>query len=310
MSTCALIHRNARPPSIPKVFAEGGVRSLNPLNLDGARLIRALLYRCGMKAWVGTIMLVMCVGRAAEISVALREVPTRVFASDKVAIPVLISNKAEAAKPVFEYRVYQLATGVAAPLGDKTAWKEIPLNAGQTVLETLMISIPEPKAPTTFAIKISEAGATKEAGTLKLEVYPKNFLAELKAPLKDFELVLFDDKDQFAKALETAGLEVARLKNLSDPILPDKPAFLFAATTPSDGELADLSKVARVIVCFTDGKNADRLPIEGLTKGRAFIVQIERELLKDFAESPTAQLNFMRAARYALRNAGETGKQE
>jgi hypothetical protein len=263
-----------------------------------------------MKAWLGIIMLVMWMGRAAEISVALREDPTRVFASDKVAIPVLISNKGETVKPVFEYRVYQLATGVAAPLGDKTAWKEIPLNAGQTVLETLTVSIPEPKAPTTFAIKISEAGATKDGGTLKVEVYPKNFLAELKALLKNFDLVVFDENDQFAKALETAGLEVTRLKNLSDPILADKPAFVFAATTPSVDELADVSKVARVIVCSADGKNANRLPVEGFTKGRAFIVQIERELLKDFAESPTAQMNFMRAARYALRNAGESGKQE
>jgi hypothetical protein len=266
-----------------------------------------------MKAWAGMVMIAawQCVGHAAEVSVALRQEPTRVFASDKVSIPVLISNKGEVAKPTFEHRLYQLATGVAAPLGDKTTWKEIPLNPGQTVLETLTLSLPDTKAPTSFAIKVSETGAAKDAGTLKIEVYPKDFLAELKGPLKDFDLVIFDEKDQFTKAFETAGLEITRLKNLSDPILADKPAFLFAAAIPTDGELADLSKVARVIICFAHaGKVVDRLPIEGSHKGRAFILRMERDLLKDFAESPTAQINFMRAARYALRNAGESGKQE
>lgn len=281
------------------------------LHPDRSRVIRPLLYDRGMKAWVGIILALLLVARAAEISVALREDPTRVFASDKAAIPILISNKGEAAKVNFEYRVFQLAAGVAAPLGDKTAWKEIPLNAGQTVFETLTVSIPEPKAPTSFAIKVSEASATKDAGTLKVEVFPKNFLAELKTLLKNFDLVVSDEGDQFAKAFEAAGLEVIRLKNLSDPILADKPAFVFAAATASDGELADLSKVARIIVCFPPaGKVMDQLPIEGSTSGRAFVVRIERDLLKDFAESPTAQINFMRAARYALRNAGESGKQE
>lgn len=268
---------------------------------------------CPMKAWAGTVMMTawLCVGHAAEVSVALREEPTRVFASDNVPIPVLISNKGQAAKPTFEYRLYQLAAGVAAPLSDKTAWKAIPLNAGQTVLETLTVALPETKSPTSFAIKVSETGATKDAGTLKVEVYPKDLLAELKAPLKDFDLVVFDEKDRFTKSFETAGLEVTRLKNLSDPILADKPAFLFAAATRTDAELADLSKVARVIICFApEGKVVDHLPIEGTNKGRAFVVRIDRELLKDFAESPTSQLNFMRAARYALRNVGESGKQE
>jgi hypothetical protein len=265
-----------------------------------------------MKAWAGMMLAaLLCAGHAAEVSVTLREEPTRVFAGEKVTIPVIITNKGEAAKPNFEYRLYQLATGVAAPLGDKTAWKEIALNANQTVLESLTLSLPETKAPTSFAIKVTEAGATKDAGALKIEVYPRAYLTELKAALKDFSLVLFDEKDQFTKPFETAGLEPIRLKNLSDPILADKPAFLFAAATPTEGELADLSKFARFILCFAPAaKPIDHLPIEATTKGRAHIVRLEPALLKDFANSPTPQLNFLRAARHALRNTGENGKQE
>lgn len=237
---------------------------------------------------------------AAEVSITLREKPALVFSGEKQVVPLIVKNGGEDHKASLEYRVFQLATGVAAPVGQQTKWKEIPLHAGQSVLESFSLSLPEVKSRTSFAIKFFEDSAS--VGSVVIEAFQPNLLSQLKETFAEHQLLVFDENDRFAPALAKAGIEFSRIKGLDSPILTEKPAIIFAGGFVSPELISDLSKAAVGIIHLQKGgRELDRLPIEGEMKNRAFVVSIEPTLLADFASSPAAQINFLRAAQYALR---------
>jgi hypothetical protein len=244
----------------------------------------------------------------ADLAISLQNNPTQIFLGENRSIGLVITNRAEEAKVSLDYRIFQLATGIGAPLGPRALWKEIPLHAGQTILESLKITIPKLKAPTKFALKLFETGQGKEITTLTFNAYPTDLLSQLKETLKDHQLALFDEMQIFAPALEKAGVEFLKVKNLSDPILADKPVFLIVAANPEAGEIADLSKVTVAIIQFaSEGRDAlDQLPIEGHPKNKAYVVECDPSLFRDFAQAPESQINLIRAVQYALRRGAKS----
>lgn len=238
---------------------------------------------------------------ASELSLSLKDKRLAVFSGGVREIQLLLKNGGPARSVELEYRVFQLAGAVAAPLGGRVAWKSLPLNAGQTVLETVSVSLPEVKAETRFAIKIFQANGAGEIGAVTFLGYPTNLLAQLKEPLRSRDLALFDEKDLFAPALTKAGIQFTRVRNLTDPILADKPIVLVSTSAIPDGDLADLSKIADVI--FYLGTVADRLPVEETSRNKAFIVRTEGQFMEDFDSSPHAQKMLIVALRSALRRA-------
>jgi hypothetical protein len=262
-----------------------------------------------MKLFLGILgaTLLATLVNAGELTISLRDRPAMVFANGRQSVPVLIENRGETTKVSLDYRVFQLTSSIAAPLGDRVVWKEIPLNGGQLVLEQLPLALPAVKAPTAFAVKVFESKAPTETASLVVHAYPTDLLSELKVFLKDHQLALSDEADKFAPTLAKAGIEFVRVKNLSDPILADKPVLLVISVFAANDIVADLSKVTTGVVHLTRGSLPDlrRLPIEGYSKNNAFIVQCEPPLFDNFPNSPSAQINFIRSLRYALRRETE-----
>jgi hypothetical protein len=258
----------------------------------------------------GAALLLCLSAEAAEIEITPLEKPTFVFAGQKQTVRLVITNSGPQRNIELAYRVFQVAGPVAAPVGARTHWKAIQMNSGQAVLEGLPMSFPEVKAQTTFAVQLFEGDA--RVGAVTVEALPSNLLAQLKEKTAGFQWAVFDPKRRVSSAIEKAGLELLSVKDTSSPILADKPILLILAEAVEEGELADFSKVADVIVEIGSNRrpSMDHLAIEGKPKNKAFVVSVDSALLSDFPNSAQAQLNFMRAVQYALRRGGSSISRE
>jgi hypothetical protein len=243
---------------------------------------------------------------AAELSIWTEPKPAMLFAGENKSVRLYVKNSANAARKInMESRTYQIATAVAAPLGERKKWKEISIEPGQTIVEKFPITLPAIRTTTTFVLKFYEQDNVVEVGSVQLLVYPEDLLSDLAQFSKTNQLAILDEENYLGTAISKTDYNVTRAKSLEERVQSDKPVVLIVvAEKGSDfGRAAeDLSKwTAGVIwVRRPSALNLDELPIEVSKKGEATLVTIDRVLLEDFQESPPAQMNLLRCLRRVL----------
>lgn len=268
------------------------------LGFEGGCFNRRILFLFGF-------LLFGAVARGAGISIWTEPKPSLVFARENVSVRLFVKNSdAMDRKVKLEYRVYQAATGVSAPVTDRKKWKEFALSGNQTVVETLKFSPGTVKGSTLFLLKFYEGENVPELESLPLVVYPDNLLAELKEAEKTMQLAVFDEEDLLGPTLVELGAKKA--VSLEEPMVSDRPIVLFVVGpkgTDLPKHAVDLAKWAAAVIWIRRpvAPTFDSLPVEVKREGRMFAISAERSMFADITNSVEAQINLIRCYRAAVK---------
>jgi hypothetical protein len=279
----------------------------NPLSkMPLVRASRINLGRSLFGAFLVLNWLALVVVHAGTFVVWTEPAPALVFSGENRSVRLFIKNSNDSAVRLkVDTRLYQVATAVAAPLGERAKWKELVMEAGQTIVEEFPISLPAVRTATSFLVKFYEEGRDEEIGSVSLLAYPEDLLSELKEVAKTHQVVLVDEENLLAPTLTNLNFEVVR-GSLDERAQSDKPILLIVvAPKGSDFKRAseDLSKwTAGVLwVRRPSPLKLDELPMEEIRKGGVSILAMDRSLLDNFKQSPSAQLNLLRGLRRILK---------
>jgi hypothetical protein len=254
-------------------------------------------------------LLMLSAAASAQLVVGSGSAVVCVFAGDGRQVPVQLHNAG--AGPVAAHLhtlLYQATLAIAAPLGE-APWKKLTVLPGQTVLETATLSLPPVRAETRFVVQWLE-GTNKVVGTTEVLAYPADLLKELKPLLGDEPLGVFDPQNHLKPLLKAAGVECQDLEDAGLEDCRGRLAIIgpFQSRAQMRESLAHRSVkalaakgVAAVWIQPPPEKGQDLKPSFYLVpEGKGAVVIVQAELLVNLAESPQAQLNLVRFARFAL----------
>jgi hypothetical protein len=220
--------------------------------------MRLLIGLCSVLAW-------LC---AASGQLAIQGLPAvqDVFGGRAGVVVVTISNKsAERSSAKLGYRLFQLTSSTAAPVNQVTAWKELELLPGQTVIEEIAIEVPEVKAPTGFRIQVLD-GEQKALGAAVVRALPEKALASVNEMVGGAAVGLLAQNEELVAALRRLGLHCEVLK--ADTIDQfNGPLVIFDGCNAKAGEAAavrnamDRTKTDALILTKAPADQLDRLKL-------------------------------------------------
>ncbi len=173
-------------------------------------------------------------------------------------------------KPVvaeLKWRLFQVSSATKLPLSEAQSWKKLEVLPGQTVLETLTLTLPEVRAATRFELRWEHAGSTSVIG------YPQDLLKRLPP------LALHDPDKQLSvlhEAEESPQLIVVWATELPERVeerVKDGLPAVWIKPTPA-------AVVRRI--------------------GRGVVVETPVSSMAGWPDSPWAQLNLVKFAELAL----------
>jgi hypothetical protein len=232
--------------------------------------------------------------------------PTAVFGQGKRSIRVLFRNAGDrAVETNLRWRLYQASSSTLAPMGETQPWRMVPLGAGQTVIETLEIDLPQVRSESAFQVVWFDRET--KLGATPLRVFPDSLLQRLTALAGDAPVGLVDPEGQFKPVL--AGLRVEELKEAEDISATEARLILIAPmnlTNRPAGLHATVKKKARGGVAFVwvqapTHRRPEPLPSTYLLEeGSGRVIVTSSTTVSSLAESPRAQLNLLRMAELAI----------
>jgi hypothetical protein len=245
----------------------------------------------------------------AGLDVSTKDVPARATAGEGRKLTVLFHNPAATDFDAdLSVRLLQTTSGTAVPWSI-TPWKRLRLLAGQTVVETAVMTYPMVKAETRFILQWLE-GTNQVLGTTEVFVYPTNLLAQLKTLGGDEPLGVFDPADQLKPLLRALAVEFADLQTEGTDQYHGKLAIFgpFESKVQMRANLKDDIRalasrgVAVVWLLPPLGQRASFQPSYYVVpEGDGTIVVAAPELGAGLAERPDAQLNLLRLAEQSVR---------
>ena len=135
--------------------------------------------------------------------------PAVVFAGHDSALEIRVMNDAaEASSSPVDYRVFQVANRVLAPVGERKPWKNVSLLSAQTGIERLQIHLPELRAVSLFRV-VFYVGE-KELGRCAVVGVPLRLLADFDSP------VAVSADDGFTAALKELGMKTRTLAEVDE----------------------------------------------------------------------------------------------
>lgn len=249
----------------------------------------------------------------AELSVVPAPEPQSVLGGDIRKIAIRLCNAGN--QPVaaeLRSRLLQASSATAVRLGE-APWKEIQVLPGQTIVESAQVSFPAVKAETRFLVQWLE-NTNRVLGTTEVLVYPTKLLNELK-PLAgddDGALGVFDPQNQLKPLLKNAKVDFVDLEDIGLESFRGKLAIVgpFKSREQMADDLADrISTFARkggAVVWFRppstprDRKLSPTFYTVPLGDGAVVVAQ--GQLVSGLADNPSAQLNLIQLAEYAVRH--------
>lgn len=168
----------------------------------------------------------------SEIFVKPASDPAVGFAGKPASIEWRMENPAaESASEEFGFRVFQLTSASAAPLGPTQRWKRVVVAAGQRVIESLTVTLPEVRVVTTFRVEIVAPGVTPARQTII--ACPSGLLREVLVQVSEPKL---------ATVLERLGAKIAKGEGSDEAVVVLGP---FLDGVPQRDTLAALLRDAR-----------------------------------------------------------------
>jgi hypothetical protein len=235
--------------------------------------------------------------------------PIRVFSGGAKGIPVAFHNRNNRDfEDEIRTRVFQ-TTSATAVLESETAWKQMRVLSGQTIIDTARIDFPKVRAQTPFLIQWLD-GANRVIGRTEVLVYPTNLLEALK-PLAGRRAVgVFDPQNKLkpllaASALEYEDLERLGIRNFSGPLAIIGPFSDQTARLENLGDaVADLARTGTAVVWIKAESTVSPAlepAVFTVPAGLGMVTVVRPRVVADLSENPLAQLNLVRAAQLAVK---------
>lgn len=234
----------------------------------------------------------------------------RIFAGDARNISVSLRNTNDQVVTVEgRIRLYQLSSATAVLLKE-SAWKNVQVLPGQTVMESAALDCPAVKAETRFLVQwIGETN--KVIGKTEVLVYPRDILKGLKPLVSDDDgaVGVFDPQNQLKPLLKSAALSVVDLEDAGLEDFRGKLAIVgpFESKAKMRQSLAkqietQATKGAGVVWIQPPAARRDKLQpsFYVVPAGRVAVVVVQAEMVSNLPESPQSQLNLIHFARLAL----------
>ncbi|MDB6030959.1 MAG: hypothetical protein JWM16_1297 [Verrucomicrobiales bacterium] len=243
---------------------------------------------------------------SAEVELLRDARSLTVFASAQTRIELQFRNTATASSEVaLQYKLFQLSSGLAAPVGGAKSLGTVNLPASETVLKLVTVELPPVSAETRF--QVIWFNHDRKLGTANLSALPRDILSGLTGMGGNEAIGVIDPESQFRPALAT--LKPSELKEAEDISSAEVTLILVAPMSPKNRPAglnrALKKKAARgagIILLQAAGRGISPNspdPLYALPEGAGRIVVAPAALCADLANSPQAQQNLLMLARIA-----------
>jgi hypothetical protein len=170
-----------------------------------------------MKICLAALFLVSGVLSArADLEIVVPDTPQIVFAGTPAAAALKVRNPdPERREQEFSIRLVQLSSSIAMPIGETQPWKKIEVLAGQTVVESVPVTLPEVRAATSFRIEVSAAG--RVVARLPILGCPREMLKRLAEWGGETPVGVYDRDAKLKPMLQKAEIPFTDLEPGDDP---------------------------------------------------------------------------------------------
>ncbi len=247
---------------------------------------------------------------AMAVEVVRSPEPQQVFAAGQRSVEVRFHNAAaEAVRLDVRFRLLQLTSATAAPLGDARPWKSLNILPGQIIVETAVIEFPQVRVATRFAARWLDANG-KLLGVTEIWAHPEDLLDTLKLLAGGRPIGLTDEVGMLLPALGAHGIPVRELRTENNwKEFRGQLALVLSKPGPNQGEprlkpaaLARAKEGLAVVWFQTPPTISPPMPrtAERVGIGRGVVVIASASTLEGFDHSPAAQSALVRLAELAL----------
>lgn len=230
-----------------------------------------------------------------------------VFGGGDRTIPVQFSNATNnAAEATLSHRLFQVSSGSAAPVSPAIPWKSLTIGPGQTVTDSVRVSLEPVRGPTAYHLVWASGG--QRIGSTRLWVYPDTILRPLNDLAGGGPVGLVDPDGLLTNALAQVRIET----------LPEAEAIeAFAGTIILVAPMSPTNRVpgltsalkgragrgAGVVWLISPIAKPGVPPTPSVwlrDRGTGRVVLADPSLLADLGRSPAAQLRLVALAELAV----------
>jgi len=259
----------------------------------------ALIFKT-LQALICTCSIVLgCLPAWGQIEVIENEEVPAVFGGGARPVSFQIKSGAQDFRAPLQYRIYQAASSILAPVGNVQEWKTIAIPAGARCLESVVVEVPAVRGETLFHLVWLEK--ERKVGTIRFRAFPQDLLS--RALERGESLSLFDPNDHLAAI--PAGLssmsiirELDALSTITNILVVAPTRELGAARNRELGAALKSRSAAGLASIWIqpDSRMAEKTSTVYAVNqggGRGNIIVARERVLRDFADSPVSQLNFV-----------------
>ncbi len=260
------------------------------------------------------ILLAACpISLWAQVEWVPEDAPQVVFAGEARKIRVTFSNPTDKTVEVqVRTRVFQASSATAMPLGQAQPWKRLQVLAGQTIIESALVSFPAVNAGTRFLVHwLDEQG--KVLGSTEVTVHPPGLVKELKAFAGGKALGVFDPRDQLKPLLKELKVDFEDLEQTGWENFSGRLAIVGPLTPPAPAptdlakRIKSVAKTGGAVVWMqvpSRPPTNTELPAYLIREGDGTVVFAQSKTFSELADNPRAQLDLIHLASLALQPDG------
>ncbi|HYG22815.1 MAG TPA: hypothetical protein VEH04_08540 [Verrucomicrobiae bacterium] len=230
--------------------------------------------------------------------------PAAVFGGRLGNLEITVRNASDRPRrTALFYRLVQTSSSIAAPVGERKAFREVAFLPRQALLESVPISFPDVRAETEFFVQWSDADA-QVIGVTRVFVSPTNLLNALGTELPG-GLVGVLNVEPMTSVLRAAGLKVIDLDSMHGAAFEGRLVIVGAAASGGD-VAARVQSLARsgcaVIWIQAPRERRDKLAPSFYTVAEQLgaVVIVQPSVLENLADDPRSQAHLVQLARIAL----------
>jgi hypothetical protein len=203
--------------------------------------IRSLAIAAALKRIGGPLLcLTGTLAIHAQIEFLPATTPQAVFAGVPSSIQVTLRNRgSDTAQSEFSTRLVQVSSTTVMPVSEPQLWKHVQALAGQTIVESVSVSLPAVRTTTLFRVEVLAGG--KSVARYPVFACPQDLLKQLTTITGGKPVLIFDPERRLRPVLDKAGASCVDLE-MSDHASSDEyPLAIFGPFASRDKMPAELS---------------------------------------------------------------------
>jgi hypothetical protein len=241
----------------------------------------------------------------AEIQIGSFTTPQHAFGGSTHSFSFFVTNTAETeVNGELSFRLYQVATAVAAPVPVQIPTKSLRVLPRQTVVESVSLPLPAVGASTRFQVTVTAGG--KKAGGFAVRVHPTNLLDSVRTMADKQPFLVVDSGEKVRNALE--ALKIPIVGTTEDEVSEHEKAELLIIHEAAALKQEDLSaRIGRLLagkvrnsILFVPAETSGMPNSKVLQSGRTRVLVASTELLNGLPDTAGAQLTLKQLIESAL----------